>query len=115
MHKPTRASCLSVTLPLTFRAIASPTIGGPLQEVTRTVTALQPDEILVRVAYSSVNAMDAKIAFAPTNIFQLPIPLVVGYDYSGVVVALGAEGAYAGESEAITLGSSVMGSTFGIG
>ena len=104
-----------VTLPITFRAIGSPTVGGPLQEVTRTVTALQPDELLVRVHYASVNSMDAKIAFAPANIFQLPLPLVVGYDYSGVVVALGTEGAFAGEVEAITLGSSVFGSTFGIG
>ena len=104
-----------VSLPLTFHAVGSPTPGAPLELVSRTVQSLQADEVLVRVSYASINAMDAKIWSSPVNLFQLPLPLVVGYDFSGVIVALGTEGAYPEETEALTPGSAVMGSTFGIG
>ena len=104
-----------ITLPLTFRAVGSPAPGTPLEPLTRTIQSLQADEVLARVSYSSINAMDGRAHQAKINFFQLPLPLVFGFDFSGVVVALGTEGAYPGETEALTVGSAVMGSTFGIG
>ena len=103
-----------VTLPLTFQAIGSTTFGGPFEPVTRTVASLQPDEVLVHV-YAGINAMDGKIHGDTSNMFGLPLPLVVGYDFSGTVVALGIEGAYPDEDETLSVGSEVMGSTFGFG
>ena len=98
-----------VTLPLTFQAIGSPNPGDPFQPVTRTVASLQADEVLVRVSYASINALDAKVHGSKQNLFNAPLPLVLGYDFSGTVVALGTEGAYAGEAEALSLGSAVIG------
>lgn len=104
-----------VTLPLTFRAVGSTTIGAPFDHITRTIASLQPDELLARVSYASINAMDGKIHSSKLNMFQLPLPVVLGYDFSGVVVAMGTDGPYAGEEEAVTVGDAVMGSTFGFG
>ena len=102
-----------VTLPITFNAIGAAAPGAPLESLTRTVSALQADDALVKVSYSSINPLDVKIL--QYNFLQLPMPMVAGFDFSGVVVALGTEGAYAGESEAITLGAAVFGQTFGMG
>ena len=104
-----------ISLPLTFRAMGSPTLGAPLEPISRTVESLQPDELLARVSYASMNAMDGKMRNAPANMFQLPLPIVLGFDFSGVVVALGTDGPVAGEDEALTIGSAVKGSTFGLG
>jgi len=105
----------TVTLPLTFRAVGQPTPGAPLEAVTRTVQSLQADEVLARVSYAAINAADGKAYNATVNFFQLPLPLVLGFDFSGVIVALGAEEADAGKAEALTVGSAVTGSAFGIG
>ena len=103
-----------VTVPLTFQAMGNPTVGAPFEPVTRTVNVLQPDEVLIKVSYASINAMDLKVQ--NYNWCQLPLPMVLGYDCTGVVVLLGTSiGLYAGEEEAITLGSSVIASTFGMG
>ena len=99
-----------VTLPVSFTAIGCPALGAPLEAVTRTVLSVQPDEVLVRVSHASTNPMDPKMQ--QTNMFQLPLPMVLGYNFSGVVVALGTGDAFPGEIEALTLGVVVMGSTF---
>ena len=104
-----------VTFPFTFQAIGNAAAGAPFEPITRTVASLQPDELLARVSYASINAMDAKVQNSAVNIFELPLPMVLGYDFSGTVVALGTEGAYAGEVEALSVGSEVMGYTFGAG
>ena len=104
-----------VNLPISFNAIGSATVGAPLAPLTRTVQSLQPDEVLSRVSFASINPMDFKIQHS--NLFNLPLPMVLGYDFSGVVVAMGTEGEapYAVEVEALTVGSAVMGSTHGFG
>ena len=104
-----------VTFPFTFQAIGNAAAGASFEPITRTVASLQPDEILARVQYASINAMDAKVQSSAVNIFELPLPMVLGYDFSGTVVALGTEGAYAGEAEALSVGSEVMGYTFAQG
>jgi NADPH:quinone reductase len=49
---------------------------------------LNDDEVLVRVHYASMNNMDAGLA--RRNLFQLPAPYVLGFDFSGEVVRIGA-------------------------
>ena len=49
--------------------------------------SLAPDELLVRVNYASINKMDPMLA--KRNLFQLPAPYVLGFDFSGVVVKTG--------------------------
>ena len=100
------------TLPLTFRAVGSSAPGAPLEPLTRTIQSLQPDEVLARVSYAAFNALDGKVYQSKANMFQLSLPIVLGYDFSGVIVALGTEGPYPGEAEALTVGSAVMGTTF---
>ena len=56
----------------------------------KTISSLAPDEFLVRVNYSSINKMDPMLA--KRNLFQLPEPYVLGFDYSGVIVKRGSEG-----------------------
>ena len=102
-----------VTLPLTFRAIGAAVPGAPFEPVSRTINVLAPDEVLVKVSYASINPIDVKVY--ETNFAQLPLPMVLGFEFSGVVVALGRPGMYAGEAEAITLGAAVFGQAFGIG
>ena len=99
-----------VTFPLSFPALGCATVGAPLESITRTIERLQPDEVLVRVSYASINPMDAKVH--ATNMLQLPLPMVLGYSFSGILLALGTADA-TNDVEALTLGSAVMGSTAG--
>ncbi|KAB8142234.1 zinc-binding alcohol dehydrogenase family protein [Chloroflexia bacterium SDU3-3] len=75
-------------LPLAFRALAVEDAGGPIIAQERRIERLAEDEVLVRVDYASINAMDAGLA--RRNLFQLPAPYVLGFDFSGEVAALGA-------------------------
>ncbi len=58
--------------------------------VEKRVERLAKDEVLVRVGYASINKMDPMLA--KRNIFELPAPYVLGFDFSGEVVELGGEG-----------------------
>lgn len=75
-------------LPLAFQALAVEDAGGPIIAQERRIERLAEDEVLVRVDYASINAMDAMLA--RRNLFQLPAPYVLGFDFSGEVAALGA-------------------------
>ena len=92
----------SVALPLTFTALASSELNAPVTAVQKTVTSLAADEVLVRVSFSSFNPMDLKMQ--QFNFFQLPLPLVLGFDFSGTVVAVGGSG-----DSAIQVGAEVFG------
>jgi len=48
--------------------------------------------VLVRVDYASINKMDPMMA--RRNLFQLPAPYVLGFDFSGEVVQVGSEGGF---------------------
>ncbi len=97
-----------VSLPLSFSALAIPHEGEPVSLQRKTIHSLAPDELLVRVDFASINNMDPLIA--KRNIFQLPAPYVLGFDYSGVVVKLGSEG-----PKGLRVGDLVLGSTHGLG
>ncbi len=75
-------------LDTTFDALALPTAGASVTLQKKTIPALGDDELLVRVAYASINKMDP--ALARRNVFQLPEPYVLGFDFSGEVVRVGA-------------------------
>src|SRR5208283_5489774 len=92
-----------VTLPLSFSALAISQAGDPVSLQRKTIHSLAPDELLVRVNYASINKMDPMLA--KRNIFQLPEPYVLGFDFSGVVVKRGSEG-----PEGLHVGDPVLGS-----
>jgi len=78
-----------VSLPLSFNVLAIPHVGDPVGLQRKTISSLAPDELLVRVDYASINKMDPMLA--KRNLFQLPEPYILGFDFSGVVVKRGAE------------------------
>ena len=92
-----------VSLPLSFNALAISREGDPVSLQQKTISSLAPDEILVRVDFASINKMDPLMA--KRNVFQLPTPYVLGFDYSGVVVKRGSEG-----PPALQVGDPVLGS-----
>jgi len=46
---------------------------------------LQPNSVRARVLYGSMNPIDGKVLFVLGNIFNLPEPMQLGFDFSGVV------------------------------
>ena len=107
----------ATTLPITFKALGSPSLAAPLQLLDHTVTSLQSDQLLVRVAYSSINAADSKLQ--QDNRFGMTFPQVLGFDFSGTVVAVGSQPPStsdgSGSSGGIGVGSRVMGISSGGG
>ncbi len=92
-----------VSLPLSFSALAIPRTGDPVSLQRKTISSLAPDELFVRVNYASINKMDPMLA--KRNLFQLPEPYVLGFDFSGVVVKRGSEG-----PQGLQVGDPVFGS-----
>ena len=99
----------TTTLPITFRSLAIETDGGPFTLHQKTITTLQPDELLIRVAYASINAGDSKLW--QHNSWHLPTPYVLGFDFSGTVVLAGAAADGEVAKEVVVAGSEVMGCT----
>jgi NADPH:quinone reductase-like Zn-dependent oxidoreductase len=94
---------MSIQFPLTYNVLAIPQAGEPVSLQRKTISALSPDEVLVRIDYASINSMDPRLAMR--NLFQLPAPYVLGFDYSGVVVELGSAGLHG-----LSVGDKVLGS-----
>jgi len=94
----------SVNLPLTYTALASPELNTPAVAIQKTVTSLAADELLVRLSYASLNPMDSKLQ--QVNFWHFPLPLVLGFDFSGTVVAVGGG---SGGDGSIAVGAEVFG------
>lgn len=77
-----------IELPLSFQALAVEDAGKPIMLQKRQIDELNDDDVLVRVDYASLNNMDAGLA--RRNLFQLPAPYVLGFDFSGEIVRIGA-------------------------
>jgi NADPH2:quinone reductase len=73
-----------------MKALAIDSPGRPVRLVEKSIETLANDEVLVRVGYASINKMDPMLA--RRNIFELPAPYVLGFDFSGEVVQLGGDG-----------------------
>jgi len=78
-----------VNLPVTFNALTIEKPGAPVTLQQKTIGSLNNDEVLIRISYASINKMDPGLAL--TNGFNLPLPYVLGFDFSGEVVKLGGE------------------------
>jgi NADPH:quinone reductase-like Zn-dependent oxidoreductase len=87
---------------VTFDTLALDHAGAPVSLRRKTIASVNDDELLVRVDYASLNKMDAGLA--QRNVFQLPEPYVLGFDFSGEVVRAGAAA-----SGAFAVGSQVFG------
>ena len=98
----------SGSLPITFRALGNATEKPPAGWIERTVSSLASDELLVRVAFASINPMDAKLQ--RNNYFGTSLP-VLGFDFSGTVVAVSEQQSGDGDA-AVGVGSEVFGFSF---
>ena len=77
--------------PVTFDALAIDHAGAPVSLRQKTIESVKDDELLVRVDYASINKMDSGLA--QRNLFGLPEPYVLGFDFSGEVVRAGSKAA----------------------
>lgn len=98
-------SKIKSNLPLTFNALTIKQAGAPVSLQQKTIASLKDDEVLIRVSYASINKMDTGLAHR--NIFNLPEPYVLGFDFSGEVVEMGSE--VRGEGGALFIGQKVFG------
>ena len=96
----------TVSLPLTYRALGNEELTSPLVMLQRSITTLAADEVLIRITHASINAMDPSLQ--RLNFFQLPMPLVLGFDFAGTVAAVSGEDS--GHDDGLVLGAQVMGS-----
>ena len=107
-HSNHPSTMCSVSLPITFKALGSPSLAAPLELVERTVASLEPKQLLVRVSCSSINAADSVVQ--RDNRFKMPYPQVLGFDFSGTVVAAGSQSTADGDSsDDVQVGSRVLG------
>jgi NADPH2:quinone reductase len=81
-----------MNFPFSFKSLAIESPGSPVRPHQRTVESLNQDELLVRVHYASVNKMDPLMSHR--NVFQLPQPYVLGFDFSGEVIQPGSAGQF---------------------
>lgn len=78
-----------------MRAVQIDRFGGPEVLRLRAVPDPQPGpgQVLVRFAASTINPVDRKVRSGAERPAHLPLPLTLGWDLAGQVVAVGAAGA----------------------
>jgi NADPH:quinone reductase-like Zn-dependent oxidoreductase len=78
------------TIPKAFEGIgyAKPHDGFPLEAIRVPVPRPGPDQVLIHVAFSSLNPLDYKLA--DLNFFGRTPPVILGLDLAGTVVEVGA-------------------------
>lgn len=91
------------TPPAVYRAIGYTRAPGglPLEAFDQAVPRPAPDDILVHVVASSLNPLDLKLA--ELNFLGRTPPVVLGFDFAGIVVGRG------GAAKAFDLGDAVFG------
>src|SRR5580658_622563 len=79
----------TLTIPETFLGVGytRDRAGLPLEAVRVPVPQPAADQVLIRVAASSLNPLEYKLA--DLNFFRRTPPVVLGLDLSGIVVAIG--------------------------
>jgi NADPH:quinone reductase-like Zn-dependent oxidoreductase len=96
-------------IPHLMQALVAEETGRPLRLVQVSTPRPGPGQVLVRVAASGVNPLDAKILAGAAPHARQPLPAILGLDMAGVVVALG-EGVTAFQE-----GDAVFGMAGGVG
>jgi NADPH2:quinone reductase len=81
---------------MTMNAIEIAAFGGPEALALRTVAAPRPGpgEVAVRLAHAGVNFMDVYMrngTYARSDTYKTPLPMVIGMEGAGTVLALGEE------------------------
>lgn len=77
------------TLPATMQAALVREANGPFSVVELPLPEVPPGHVLVRIAASGVNPLDAKIRAGAAAHAKHPLPAVLGMDLAGVVVQRG--------------------------
>jgi len=109
-ERPASAVSQEITLPISFRALAIEQAGEAVSMQRKSIMALHEDDVLIRIDYASINKMDPGLA--RVNVFNFPLPYVLGFDFSGEVVGLGAQCQEAFKVGDEVLGRSLTGSCF---
>lgn len=94
---------------MSMQALVLNRYNGPLELTELSVPQPAQGQVLVRIAASGLNPLDTKIRAGAAAHAKHPLPLVLGIDMAGVVVALGS-----GVS-AFKVGDEVYGMTGGVG
>jgi len=94
---------------MSMQALVLNQYNGPLELTTLPRPEPGPGQVLVRVAASGLNPLDAKIRAGAAAHAQHPLPLVLGIDLAGTVEAVGAG------ITAFAPGDAVYGMTGGVG
>ncbi|KAI1385652.1 GroES-like protein [Hypoxylon trugodes] len=97
---------MTMSIPLRQVAIVAQDVGRPAIKLDAPVPSLSPDMILVKTAAVAVNPVDTKLLdYSATS------GAVIGHDFAGTIVALGADAEAAGR---LALGDRVAGLVHGM-
>ncbi|MEI5999884.1 zinc-dependent alcohol dehydrogenase family protein [Paraburkholderia bengalensis] len=94
---------------MSMQALVLSHYNGPLEPTTLPIPEPARGEVLVRIKASGLNPLDTKIRAGAAAHARHPLPLVLGIDLAGEVVALGAD------VTAFKIGDEVYGMTGGVG
>jgi NADPH2:quinone reductase len=94
---------------MSMQALVLSQYKGPLEATTLPIPEPARGEVLVRIHASGLNPLDTKIRAGSAAHARHPLPLVLGIDLAGVVVALGAD------VTRFKVGDEVYGMTGGVG
>ncbi|SIT45255.1 Quinone oxidoreductase [Paraburkholderia piptadeniae] len=94
---------------MSMQALVLNQYNGPLERVTLPIPEPARGQVLVRINASGLNPLDTKIRVGNAAHACHPLPLVLGIDLAGVVVAVGAD------VTAFRTGDEVYGMTGGVG
>jgi NADPH:quinone reductase len=94
---------------MSMQALVLNRYNGPLELTEMSMPKPAEGEVLVRIAASGLNPLDTKIRAGAAAHAKHPLPLVLGIDMAGVVVALGSG------VNAFKVGDEVYGMTGGVG
>ena len=94
---------------MSMQALVLSQYKGPLVPTTMPIPEPARGEVLVRISASGLNPLDTKIRAGSAAHARHPLPLVLGIDLAGVVVALGTD------VTRFKIGDEVYGMTGGVG
>jgi len=90
-----------ISIPHLMQAVLAEAKGEPLRLVQVRTPHAGPGEVLVRVAASGVNPLDAKILTGTADHARQALPAILGIDMAGVVVAAGKDATQFREGDAV--------------